>query len=315
MASTSCLKPVRGKMLRATRLDACGRIDYGLCGTVTSKGFTTVTYSMETDDGEEISVSNAAGESCIDIPGTPRIKWINLEIEFCEVDPDLFLLFFPTWEAELDADGNTVGFRMSTDVSTDTGVAFELWSDLVGTSACEDASAQGAWGYFLLPWVSNAVLGDIEVANDAISFSITASTKNNSLWGVGPYDVVLDDTGTPSPLLTPIGPKQPLLVRETTVAPPEAICGCQPLVKPPTEPLALAATVDPSDSMSVVAIATNAKGDQVTFTWGDASGDTVVDAIAYTATAKHTYTSAAEQTVDAASADETDTATVTTTAP
>lgn len=315
MASTECMKVVRGTRMRITKLDSCGRVVKGLCSQVVTSGFVTATLTMETEDGSEISLQNAAGDTCIEDKKASYLKYITAEIEFCEVDPDLFTLVNENYKPVLDGEGNTVGFQLSTTVPDSSGFALEIWSDLIGTDVCENPDAQGAWGYTLLPYVTGGLLGDIEFQNDAITFSITANTKSGNRWGVGPYNVVLDETGTPSPLLNGgIESAAPGWFQATTVAPPEAQCGCQAVIDVPTDPLALKVTANPSDPMSVIAVATNAKGDNVTFTWGDLSGDTVVDRTgAYTAEATHTYTSADTFTVGADSDGETDSASVTTT--
>lgn len=309
---SQCMTPVYGKALRVTRLDACGRVDYGTCATVTTAGFTTVSYSMETDEGEEISVSNAAGDSCVDIPGRPRLKWVNIEVEFCQVDIDLFLMMFPTWAAELDGAGASAGFRVSTAATSDVGVAIELWTDLVGTSVCEDESAQGAWGYLLLPRVTNAILGDLEVTNSNVTFSITASTIASPLWGVGPYNVILDAEDAPSPLLVAMGAKEPMLFRSTTVAPPTAECGCKPLVAGTTGALTLTATVDTADPMTFAFTTTGGfLSDPVVYDFGDGTDTVSVDNHRGTTATVHTYTDAGTDTATATSGSSTDTVPVT----
>jgi len=224
-ATTQCLKPVRGRRMRVTRLDACGRPVTGAGNQVTTSGFVTVKMSMNVETGDEITVKNASGELCISDKACDQIKWIDVEFDFCEVDPDLYTMMDPTWTTELDADGNAVGFRMASNLSCDTGYAVELWSDLLGTDVCDNPDAQGAWGYFLLPWTVGGAPGDIEVTNDAVSFTLNGRTKTNARWGVGPYDVVMDADGAPAPLAVAIGPDVPLLFRATTVPPPDAVCG------------------------------------------------------------------------------------------
>lgn len=54
--------PVKGKMLRATKLGPCGDPVLGVGGwpvQVVTKGFVSVEYSAEVDDGEEIDQRDA----------------------------------------------------------------------------------------------------------------------------------------------------------------------------------------------------------------------------------------------------------------
>jgi hypothetical protein len=289
MATTYCAKVVRGTMMRVTKLDGCGRVVTGLCSKVTTDGFVTATLTMETEDGSEISLQNAAGTTCIEDKKPSYLKYVTVEIEFCQVDPDLLALINENYVAVLDADGNTVGFQGSTTVPDSSGFALEIWSDIIGSDVCENPDAEGAWWYTLLPYVTGGILGDVEFQNDAITFTITANTKTGNRWGQGPYDVVRDADTNASPLLAAIDGKAPFLMQATTVAPPEAACGCQAVVAVPTDALALAATVE-SDGVTVAAIATNAKGGTVTFDWGDSSAteDVTVSEL-YTASATHAY--------------------------
>ena len=90
--TTKCASFVRGRVLRATRLDGCGRPVLGDDSVVVSKGWTSVAYTANTDDGEEINVTNAAGETCVREPAKPKFLGYTVEITFCNVDPDVFAL-------------------------------------------------------------------------------------------------------------------------------------------------------------------------------------------------------------------------------
>src|SRR5690606_417453 len=80
-----------------------------------------------------------------------------------------------------------------------------------------------------LPWLSSGSLGDFTVEDDAVTFSLTATARSGSGWGVGPYDVEAQADGSPGPLITPIPTSKFGRLIKTTVAPPEPECGCQPL--------------------------------------------------------------------------------------
>jgi hypothetical protein len=314
--ATQCAKVIRGTMMRLTKLDGCGRVVESDCSQVTTDGFVTATLTMETEDGSEISLQNAAGNDCISDKKPNYLKYVTVEIEFCQVDPDLMALINENYTAVLDADGNTVGFQGSTKVPDSAGFALEIWSDVVGADVCDNPDAAGAWYYTLLPYVTGGLLGDVEFQNDAITFTITANTKTGNRWGEGPYDVVLDETGAAGPLLNGgVATDAPFWFQVTNVAPPEAECGCQPVPTPPvpTEPLALTATVA-ADGATVTADVINAKGDTATLDWGDGTTAETVDVDAYyTATGTHVYDVAGDQTVTATSEGESDTATATTT--
>lgn len=219
--TAKCFSLIRGRAMRVTRLDGCGNVVRGPDSQVTSKGFVSIALTAQTDDGTTIQVQNANGDNCVLDQPAPRFTGYGVEIQFCEVNPDLFSLM--TGQAKvLDADDLAVGFRMNSKVDASaSGFGLEAWSK-VPAAAC--AAGQVAYGYFLNPFLQGGVLGDFSIANDAINFSLTgALTKDGNSWGVGPYDV--DDHGvgatlTPGPLLTAMDPDDHLDMHLTTIAPP-----------------------------------------------------------------------------------------------
>jgi hypothetical protein len=238
MAQSRCFSPVRGRAMRVTKLDGCGRPIYGDESTAVSDGFVSVSFTANSDDGEEINVTNAAGKTCVREVPCPTFLGYGVEIEFCNVDPALFAILTGQ-EPEYDEDGFAVGFRINSDVSAcESGFALELWTGVPGVR-CSDESAADAvpGGYLLLPYLQGGIFGDFTIENDAISFTVTgAQTKTGSGWGVGPYDVIRVGND-PSPLTDPIVSGDHLLVRYTDVAPPPAYCGTKPLLDPSGEDL------------------------------------------------------------------------------
>lgn len=228
MAST-CFSLVRGRVLRATALDGCGRPRNAACASIVSEGFVSVGFTANTDEGEEISVKNASGKVCIQDTPCPAFKGYTVEIAFCEVNPGLYAMLTGQ-ESVFNGDGDAVGFRVNSDISAcDSGFALELWSNVPGIACSDDPNAQGSFGYLLVPFLQGGVLGDFTLENDAVTFTISgAATKTGGGWGVGPYDVVRDALGDPSPLLTPITSGDHLHVQYSDVAPPVASCDCAP---------------------------------------------------------------------------------------
>lgn len=225
--ASQCFSLVRGRVLRATALDGCGRPRSGACSSIVSEGFISVGFTANTDEGEEISVKNAAGKVCIQDTPCPVFKGYTVEIAFCEVNPSLYAMLTGQ-ESVFNGAGDAVGFRVNSDISAcDSGVALELWSSVPGVKCSEDVSAEGSFGYLLVPFLQGGTLGDFTLENDAVTFTISgAATKTGSAWDVGPYNVVRDDTGTASKLLTPITNGDHLHVQYTDVAPPTPSCDC-----------------------------------------------------------------------------------------
>lgn len=270
--AVTCPSFLRGNVMRVTRLNACGQPIYGDCNQVVSDGFVTISLSADVEEGEEISVTKANGQTCISDRGCDTLRWYTVETEFCQVDPTLVQMMNPTWDLIYDAQGDVIGYDANGTLDCDTGFALEIWLDTYGaTDVCTGQEAQGAWGYMLLPWVVGGAPGDIEIGNDALSFTYTGRTKIGSRWRRGPYPVQLNENNVPTPLLTPIGPDTHYRLFVTTIRPPEPECGCQPVDRPTPDPAELTIVGIPNESprMTVRMRPDNHGFGPVIIDWGD----------------------------------------------
>jgi hypothetical protein len=99
-----------------------------------------------------------------------------------------------------------------------------------GQTACTDGTR---YGYLLEPWLGDGVItGDVVIQNGLATFEVTAITFDGNDWGTGPYDVLTDVNGDPSPLLEALASTVHRRIMFTSLAPPAAVCGCQELIIP-----------------------------------------------------------------------------------
>lgn len=206
---TECAGLARGRMLRLTRLDECGNVVEGLVSTLVTTGFILVTDTANYQDPEDITQPNANGDLCVDDQSDPALRWLDLEIQLCVVDPDAInLITGDPVVVDDDTPVNNVGYRIDAGLTGSANFALELWSG-VPNQACAPGGF-ATYGYHLYPWVKQATWGERSVANGAYTITITARTQAGSPWGVGPYDIRRDSTvpATLEPLLTPIGADQ-----------------------------------------------------------------------------------------------------------
>lgn len=213
---TKCFSSVRGRVARFTKLNNAGTPQSDPRGMVTTDGFITVSYAPEIKDGEEIEVINASGGLCVSDTSPPQLKWFNVEIEFCNIDPSAINLLTGN-EIVTDTGANDVGFRVKEAIGT-ANFALEVWTDI-------PASSPKAFGYFLLPYVVQGVVQDFTIENDALTMTVKARTAKGSGWGTGPHLVVPSSTGAAAKLQSPIGATDHLHLQTTTIAPPAAVCG------------------------------------------------------------------------------------------
>lgn len=229
-----CAQMARGKMMRLTKLDACGAPLEGETSTLVTKSFVSVTITPNYLDAEEISQADANGDLCIDDRSDPALRWLDLSIVLCTEDPTMINIITgdPLVVNDATPTPDTVGFRIDADLSGSANFALELWSGITG-QACTVGGFTN-YGYWLFPWVKDAQWGEWVIQNGALTLTFTARAVMDSAWGVGPYNIRRDAAvpATLEPLLTPITDSD-LVHFEVTSAPlPTPACGATALVIP-----------------------------------------------------------------------------------
>jgi len=224
--TSTCYSLLRVPAVRVTRLDACGNVVPGN-NSVASNGIITIEQTVEQEDRQDFFTLNADGQPCVRDTSPPILKWINVTITFCNVDPELYNIMTAEPLVLDDADTpRAVGFRTREGSVNNSNFAFESWQRVSGDDACDGGVN---YGYFLLPWVKEGVVGDVTQENALANFTVTGRTSFGSPWGVGPYNIRLIESGAnagqPAPLLTPITSKDHRHMQLTTLAPPEPTCG------------------------------------------------------------------------------------------
>lgn len=238
--ATECWSSVRGTVARFTKLDSCCTPLAAAtpCAQVVTDGFISVQYSPEISEAEDIEVKNAGGKICVTDPGCDELKWFNLQLTLCNIDPDV-VAFVTGSPLVVDYSGKAVGNRIQAGTKCDANFALEVWTD-IPSQDCAGALGK-EYGYFLVPCITSGIIDEFTIENDALQLVLNAKSKSGSGWGVGPYLVdPADASNTPGPLIAPIGATDHLDLHVTTITPPEPVCGCQAM--PAALPAATGAT-------------------------------------------------------------------------
>lgn len=290
------LTAIRGRAVRVTRTDGCGRPVYGEYNQAVSEGIVTTTFTPNTSDTEEINVTGFHGQRCVFEPSTPELAGYSLEIVFCNVDFELFEIITKQ-PLVFDAEGRVVGIEMDTKIDLDgEGFAIETWTGTVGSDVCEDPNAEGEWGYLLLPYLKGGIVGDITIENNAINFTITgASTREGNRWGAGPYGVERNELGNPDVLFQPISATAALRLQVVSVPPPAPYVGARPLLDPSLTALTSVSAAEGATDMEANFTAAPVSTGPVWYDFGDGEWD-YVDA---PGAASHLYGAAGTYTVKA----------------
>jgi hypothetical protein len=216
--------------VRVTQLSSCG-IPVTGCSTVVTDGIISIAETKEYEARQEFFVKNGDGNFCVQKTNPPILKWLNLVITFCNVDPELVNIL--TAEPLVSDDAPTprhTGFSTQVGSASSSNFALEGWTRL-GDSSLPCSGSE--YGYVLYPFVIEGTVGDVTYENNAASFIVNARTSAGSGWGTGPYFVDKSDaTATLDnsiALLTPILSTQHRRLFVTRLAPPAASCGCTTL--------------------------------------------------------------------------------------
>ncbi len=234
---------VRGKRLRVTLVDNCGMPLAGPRSRLVTKGFVTVKASPVYKDANDIEQENADGETCVQDRTPSQLKWWALSIEACNVDTALWNMLLD-WEVVTSWDGKDIGYSDQKGVSSETGVAIELWSGVGAQDTCDEPDSDdilvGAGGNLVLPYGYNlwpvfkeAQVGDYEIGAKASTFTLSGITAYAPRWGKGPYNVMPGDADNNAVrLLQPFKKTQQHRGFRTTIAPPDETDGACPLILP-----------------------------------------------------------------------------------
>lgn len=232
--ATTCVGLARGKRIRFTRLNDCGVVQSGAGNTLTATAFISGTYTPNYADTEEITQQDANGDLCIDDRSPVALRWIDIELTICTIDPTMINLI--TGDPVILDDAvspNNVGFSIDADLTGSANFGMEIWSGVSG-QAC-DAAGFTSYGYWLTPWVKDAQWGEFTVENGALTVTFTARAVFGSPWGTGPY-LVRRDAAVPATLEklnTPIGANEVLRYLTTSAPLPAATCGATTLTPAP----------------------------------------------------------------------------------
>lgn len=227
-----CYTPFKIPKIRVTQLNSCGLPVTG-CSTVVSDGIISVALTKEYEARQEFFVKNGNGDFCVRETNAPILKWINIVLTLCNVDPEMYNIMSADPTVLNDAVAPTsIGISTQEGSAASANFALEGWTRLAnnGNVPCTGGVQ---YGYFLWPWVVEGTVGDLTLENGAASFTLNARTRSSSPWGTGPYNVSYSDNPvgslTPKPLFTPITSIQHQRMFATRFAPPAASCGCTTL--------------------------------------------------------------------------------------
>jgi hypothetical protein len=294
---SECHSTVRAPAARVTRLGPCGELPTSGsngCDFATTTSIVDITLNKVYQERQDALQLNANGDICVDKPKCPILRWYEVIVTFCNVDPELFNIV--SAEPLVLNDATTpvaIGWDTLPDSACASNFALEFW---VGTDDedCNDDTV--VYGYGLLPRIVQGTIGNIVINNGNINFTVTGITRGANQWGEGPYNVIINETGAnagfPANLLTAIPAAAHKRFIWTELPPPDGVCGCQDmtpvLAVAPLTGLAAVARVATFPLLNGVPLL------PAVIDWGDL---TAVQVVTSGTTANHTYAAPGSYTV------------------
>lgn len=235
-------RSVKGRRMRLTALDECGAPDFGSpCGSIVTDGFISVTWADEVETGEEHTQKNAWGDFCVAEKDGDRVKWTNVTLSMCEVDPQT-LVMLGGLIPNVNNDGDIIG-AFTTQEPNPVSFALEVWTKKAGSDGCGSGGSP-EWGYFAGVNIRNGRLdGDLVIENAPLTIGLRGELYGaSSAWGTGPYG--------DNPLESVEGylPGALRYIGVTTVQPPEPTDGCVAIVPATGATAGTPGTWDPTNA-------------------------------------------------------------------
>ena len=183
-----CFELTRGRVIRATLLDACGHPVDGPRSSVVTKCVAKVTLTeINTQRSDEV-LRNDENKPRIHIRAKTTPLRYAVDINLLGVNPALLNLM-TNQPLVRNAYGEVVGVDMKV-AQAPSNFALEVWTKLA------QPVSGNRYGWTLLPRLRGGRVSGTKFANAAVNFNVVgAHSVRSALWGTGPYAQGWDTIG------------------------------------------------------------------------------------------------------------------------
>lgn len=227
-----------GVMMRATRVNACGKPIEGPGNRVVTKGYTKAVLTPVFKERQELEQTTADNTVCVNIPTPATLKHYKVDLSFCGVDPALYSMY-TGYPVILDYAGKPIGYDDRPQVENAFGVVTEIWTAGRSNDDCPAPASDAelfsttgtgqSFGYYIIN-ASEFQPGPTNIAAAVTEFDISGISRTMPHWLRGPYNVAgIDAKGTPGRMLKPLPKDTHRRFFYTPVPPPAPTHGAAPL--------------------------------------------------------------------------------------
>lgn len=192
--SANCVGSLQVCRIRVASLTPGGLPDEGSDTGYVSDAIIQANLSVELESGDDFVLKNGCGNLCQTFKDSDRVKRVNIDMEFCQLDSELVGLLVNA-DTFYDA-GEDVTIGAVIPSSTDgpgNGVALELWTKAWDSNQQANASLIGGSSsdvlYFrwFFPYV-RFQLGNMTLQNDILRIPVAGyAQENDDMPADGPY--------------------------------------------------------------------------------------------------------------------------------
>jgi len=189
-----CLGSLQVCRIRVAKLTAGGTPAAGASNGYISDAIIQATLNTEVEAGDDFVLKNGCGDIAQHFKDCDRVKRVNLDMEFSQLDSELVSLLTGSDTFYDNVEQITIGGAVLS--STDpcqTGVALELWSKTWASNQQANASLIGGsssdvvYWRLVFPYV-RFQLGSMTLQNDILRIPVTGyAQENDDMPSDGPY--------------------------------------------------------------------------------------------------------------------------------
>jgi hypothetical protein len=193
--SANCVGSLQVCRIRVAKLTPGGLPDAGSDTGYVSDAIIQAGISVELETGDDFVLKNGCGNLCQTFKDADRVKRVNVDMEFCQLDSELVGLLVGADTFYDSMENVTIGASLpsSTAVAPD-GVALELWTKAWDSNQQANAALIGGDSndvlYFrwFFPYV-RFQLGSMTLQNDILRIPVSGYGQENSDMPVdGPFE-------------------------------------------------------------------------------------------------------------------------------
>lgn len=219
-----CLDSIKISALRVTALDDQGNVADGANNYVALNRLMTLGWTPDVDAGKDLFYRNGCDAALASYKSQPLLKRIILALALFGLEPPATSLLTGS-PVVTDLDGNVIGIQAN--IQNCPGapqtpfVAVEAWSWAVSCGDVQDAVTP--WWYYIWPGTQWQFDQENVLQTDYLQPHLAGFTRQNPIWGHGPYGGVVKGAAGGDPFLSD-GSFAAFL---TSTDPPDDVCGFQ----------------------------------------------------------------------------------------